>query len=110
MCYTLYIQTRYEWDERENRENQRKHGISFKLAALVFEDENCLFRIDRVDESGEQRWQAIGSASPEPGRGAVLIVVHVYREDRDGEEIIRIISARQAGNDDIRRYKESSVD
>jgi uncharacterized DUF497 family protein len=28
---------RYEWDERKNRQNQRKHdGISFELAALVF--------------------------------------------------------------------------
>ena len=31
----------YEWNERKNLENQRKHeGISFELAALVFEDED----------------------------------------------------------------------
>ena len=35
----LYIRVRYEWDERKNRQNQRKHdGISFELAALVFQD------------------------------------------------------------------------
>ena len=39
---------RYEWDERKNRENQRKHdGISFELAMLVFDDENYLIRMDR---------------------------------------------------------------
>lgn len=34
---------RYEWDERRNVRNQRKHGgIPFEVAALVFEDERCL--------------------------------------------------------------------
>jgi uncharacterized DUF497 family protein len=114
---------RYEWDARKNRENQRKHGISFEIAALVFEDENRLIRLDRVDEYGEQRWHVIGAVSPGPGKTMVLLVAHVYRhpsgedlptgtprEDRDGEEIIRIISARAAGNDEIRRYQEQEVD
>ena len=36
MCYNLYNDLRYEWDENKNRRNQRKHaGISFELAALV---------------------------------------------------------------------------
>src|SRR5437764_1268523 len=105
----MYIQMRYEWDEQKNRENQRKHdGISFELATLVFEDENCLIRMDLVDETGEQRWHAVGSVSPAPGVSAVLLVVHVYRhsgdrhrspgtpgEDEDGEETIRIVSARR---------------
>ena len=44
---------RYEWDERKNQSNQRKHGgISFELAVLVFEDERCLIELDRVDEIG----------------------------------------------------------
>ena len=108
---TICIYTmRFEWDEWKDRENQRKHGISFDLATLVFEDENCLIRRDRVDESGEQRWHAIGSISIRPSDGAILIVAHVYREDHDGEEIIRIISARAAGKHDIRRYQKQTVD
>jgi len=32
----MYIHRRYEWDERKNRLNQRKHsGISFEVALLV---------------------------------------------------------------------------
>ena len=58
---------RYEWDQRKNRENQRKHGVGFELAALVFDDENCLVSLDRVDETGEQRWLAFGSVSLEAG-------------------------------------------
>jgi uncharacterized protein len=102
---------RFAWDERKNRENQRRHrGISFELAALVFDDPECLIGLDRVDEAGEQRWHALGAVSIEPGVGDVLLVVHAYREDRDGEEIVRIISARQADKNEYRRYQEQAVD
>ena len=111
-CGTICIYTvRYEWDERKNRQNQRKHGgISFELAELVFEDERRLIGMDRVDETGEQRWHTIGAVSIEPGIAAVLLVVHVYREDSHGEEIIRIISARRADKNEHRRYQEQDVD
>ena len=56
----LYIQVRYDWDEKKNRLNQKKHGVSFQLAALALEDENCLVRQDRIDETGERRWHALG--------------------------------------------------
>ena len=115
---------RYEWDERKNLENQRKHdGISFELATLAFQDENRLVLLDRVDETGEQRWLVIGAVTGRPGKRAILVVAHVYRywsgeepshgaprEDHDGEEIIRIISARAAGKSDIGRYQEQAVD
>src|SRR5207247_7722990 len=98
---------RYEWDEAKNRRNQRRHGgISFQLAALVFEDQFCLVDLDRTDETGEQRWHAIGSASVESEVPIVLLVVHAYRERQHGEEIIRIISARKADKRDVRRYQE----
>jgi uncharacterized protein len=106
----IYI-VRYEWDERKNRENQRKHGgISFELATLVFDDPDRLIELDRVDDAGEQRWHAIGAAFVEPGIEDFLLVVHAYREDDDGEENIRIISARRAGKNDFRRYQEQEVD
>jgi len=115
---------RYEWDERKNRQNQRKHGgISFELAALVFEDDQRLIGLDRVDETGEQRWHAIGAVSVEPGAGDILLVVHVYRrpgdkdlspgtpgEEDDSEEVIRIVSARRADKDEYRRYREQELD
>lgn len=102
---------RYEWDERKNRQNQRKHaGISFELATLVFDDPDCLIDLDRVDEAGEQRWHALGTVFVRPGIGAVLLVVHAYREDSHGEEIIRIVSARRADKHDFRRYQEQAVD
>lgn len=102
---------RYEWDEAKNRRNQLRHeGISFELAALVFDDERCLVGLDQVDETGEPRWHAIGAAQVEAGAGTVLLVVHAYRENRSGEEIIRIISARRAEKHEIRRYQEQAME
>jgi uncharacterized protein len=79
------------------------------LAALVFEDELCLVDLDRIDETGEPRWHAIGSA-PVGDLALVLLVVHAYRECRHGEEIIRIISARKADKHEVRRYQEQKMD
>jgi uncharacterized DUF497 family protein len=102
---------RYEWDEVKNQQNRRKHhGISFELATLVFEDERCLVGPDRIDETGELRWHAIGAALIEPDGAVVLLVVHAYREDYHGQEIIRIISARKAEKHDVRRYQEQALD
>ena len=104
---------RYQWDDVKNLRNQRNHGgISFELAALVFEDECCLIAADRIDpETGEQRWHAIGAIRRnETEISAVLLVVHVYREERNGEEIIRIISARRADKHELQRYQEQEMD
>ena len=101
---------RYEWDEKKNRINQKKHGVSFEVAALALEDENCLVRQDRIDETGEQRWHAIGAAQLDAGTRAVLFVVHVCREVNDGEEVVRIISARRADKHDVKRYQEQEMD
>ncbi|MCC6587382.1 MAG: BrnT family toxin [Bryobacterales bacterium] len=83
---------RFEWDAAKDRANQAKHdGLDFETAARVFDDPEMLLLKDRV-VAGEQRWHAIGAVM-----SAVVLVVHVYREDdENGEERIRIISAREA--------------
>jgi len=85
--------------------------FTFELAALVFADEFCLVGPDRIDSvTGEQRWHAIGAVRNEPDTVGVLLVVHVYREEQNGEEIIRIISARAAETHELRRYQEQAID
>jgi uncharacterized DUF497 family protein len=102
---------RYEWDDRKNRRNQRIHdGISFELAALVLMDADCIVTRDRTDASGEQRWHAIGTARIALDAVAVLLVVHTYRKDNDGQEIIRVISARRAEKHEIRRYRQQALE
>jgi uncharacterized DUF497 family protein len=43
---------------RTARTSKKHEGISFEMAALIFEDERCLLDLDRIDETGEQRWHA----------------------------------------------------
>ena len=64
--------------------------IAFETATLVFNDP---FAATRRDESSgsDERWITIGAVEP----GLILLVVHIHFE-RDGEEVIRIISARKA--------------
>ena len=78
------------WDEKKNRTNRRKHGISFETAARIFEDPNVVSYLDRVVDE-EERWHSIGCA----GGIAIVLVVHTS-EEQHGEEEIRIISARKA--------------
>lgn len=81
------------------------------MAALVLEDEFCLITRDRIDTvTGEQRWHAIGAVRIESGILAMLLVVHVYREEHNGEEIVRIISAREAEKHEVGRYQEQNLD
>jgi hypothetical protein len=93
---------RFEWDEVKNRRNIRKHKISFENAKLVFDDPHALAERDReVDD--EVRWLTVGVI----GGSIAVVVAYTYREE-DGEEVIRIISARKAAPSERRAYGEGS--
>jgi uncharacterized protein len=66
----------------------------------VFEDPMHLSVQDR-HEASEERWQTLGLV----GVGVVLLVAHTYAE-REGEEVVRIISARKATKRERTRYEE----
>ena len=82
----------FVWDERKDRMNRRKHRLSFEAAVRVFEDPNAISYRDCVVE-GEQRWHTLGLAG-----GIVLLLVVHTSEEQNGEEEIRIISARKASS------------
>jgi len=90
----------FEWNSEKERANRKKHGVSFDLARRVFEDPNHLSTQDR-HEDGEERWQTLGLIGPV----AIFLVAHTI-EDGNGEEIVRIISARKANKTERRRYDE----
>lgn len=86
------------WDRQKDRSNRSKHGISFATAALIFQDPYVITVLDtRFRE--EERWFSLGQVAK-----TVLSVAHTVEEDESGEEIIRIISARQATSGEARRY------
>ena len=105
ICYTLCMTMRIEWDAAKSRINRAKHkGLDFETAARVFDDPHVILIEDRIVE-GEERWHAIGAVST-----AVLVIVHAYREDVYGEEIIRIISAREANQRERRLYLQQAAE
>lgn len=79
----------FEWDERKNKENQKKHGVSFEEAQTVFFDENAIEFFDNAHLTEEERFLMLGVSS----RLRMLMVAHCYRVQ---ESVIRIISARKA--------------
>jgi uncharacterized protein len=80
---------RFEWDQRKNVHNQRKHGVSFEEAETVFLDEQALL-LDDPDHSGrEERFTLLGLSAAV----RVLVVCHCYRASGN---VIRLISARKA--------------
>ncbi|HKW76784.1 MAG TPA: BrnT family toxin [Terriglobales bacterium] len=94
---------RFEWDQKKNRDNQRKHKISFELAREVFLDPFCFIVRDRVVED-EQRFWTVGSV----GGVVVLVVAHTAREEGE-EEVIRIISARKATPRERHFYETNEI-
>ncbi|MET0005549.1 BrnT family toxin [Candidatus Thiodiazotropha sp. LNASS1] len=83
-----------EWDPRKAAENLRKHGVDFADAVIAPEDENDLTIEDR--DHPEQRFKTLG-LGPDL---KVLFVVHAERN----ENLIRIISARDADRSQTKQY------
>ena len=88
----------FEWDERKNRANRRKHGVSFEEARSAFFDESSRVIPDPEHSESEDRFILLGmSASLR-----ILVVCHCYQQD---DSVIRIISARKADREEQRQYR-----
>ena len=85
----------FEWDERKNELNIRKHGVSFLSAARVFDGPVFTIIDNRIDY-GEIRYVSIGTVE-----ATELYVVYAIRNRR-----LRIISARRANRNERRKYRE----
>jgi len=81
----------FVWDERKDRQNQKKHGVSFEEAQSVFFDDAAREFFDPDHSEDEERFLLVGRSY----RLRVLLICHCYRES---ESVIRIISARRATN------------
>lgn len=88
---------RFEWDQRKNAANKRKHGVSFEEARTVFYDERALLLKDVDEEHEEDRFVLLGLSAGL----RTLVVCHCYREE---DSLIRIISARKADREERRDY------
>lgn len=89
----------FEWDKNKNHSNMKKHGLTFEIASLAFQDPFLLSVPDERHNYEEERWQSLGLI-----HGILIYLVHTVENDSNGEEIIRIISARSATPGEARRY------
>ena len=90
-----------EWDEAKAESNRRKHGVSFELAAEVFDGSYAVAEQDRF-EGGETRWQTIGMVE-----GIVVLLVGHTVQEEESDETVRIITARKATRKERERYEEN---
>ncbi len=88
---------RIEWDPRKARSNLRKHKVSFEEAATALSDPMAATGADPDHSVTEDRCVTFGVSE----RGRLLVVAHT-----DGEETIRIISARTASKGERELYEE----
>lgn len=69
--------TKFEWDPAKAQSNLKKHR--------------------------ERRWQTLGTVEGH----LLLLVAHTVRDDEDGTELIRIISARRAEPKERKHYAQN---
>jgi len=74
---------RFEWDTNKDKQNQKKHGVSFELAQYAFADPNRIIAEDLNHSQKEKRYYCFGKV----GDG-IITVRFTYRGG-----VIRIIGA-----------------
>lgn len=97
--YNVHMrEIRFTWDPVKAEFNRLNHDVTFSEATTVFYDENARLRYDPEHSGDEDRFLLLGmSHNPR-----VLVVCHCYRE---GDSIIRIISARKATKNELKQYE-----
>lgn len=77
------MKTSFEWDEKKNTKNLKKHGVNFETAQYAFLDKKRVIAKDLKHGKKEKRYYCFGRV-----KGGVLTVRFTYRDNR-----IRIIGA-----------------
>ena len=81
---------KFEWNDEKNKLNVQNHQVSFEEAKEVFLDPMHISKLDHRFDYFEERWITLGTT-----KDKILVVANMFF-DENGEEIIRIISARRA--------------
>jgi uncharacterized DUF497 family protein len=71
---------KFTWDPRKDRENQRKHGVSFQEATTVFGDPLAGTIPDPDHSIGEARYLTVGYSS----NSRLIVVSHTEQDENFG--------------------------
>ncbi len=75
--------TKFEWDEKKNNENQKKHGVSFEIAQYAFADAKRIIAEDLSHSDKEKKYYCFGKVND-----GIITVRFTFRKN-----IIRIYGA-----------------
>jgi uncharacterized DUF497 family protein len=84
----------FEWDEKKDALNKRKHGVSFQSAKRVFFDPKRTEAFDKKHSLFEERLVTVGFSD--------LILLTVVFTERNHS--VRIITARKANKKEEEKY------
>ena len=87
----------FEWNEKKNASNKKKHGVSFEEAKSVFTDQFARLISDPDHSDDEDRFILLGTSI----HSRLLVVCHCIRVN----DSIRIISARKADKQEREIYE-----
>jgi uncharacterized protein len=87
----------FEWDEKKDLANKKKHGLSFYEASEVFNDDLSSCVNDPDHSYGEERYLIFGASS----QGNYIVVSFT-----ESVEVIRIISARHMTRQERKAYEQ----
>ena len=95
---------KFEWDAHKERVNIKNHeGIAFDFASKVFNDIWAIDEFDKLHSTvAEQRFTIVGLAE-----NKLLRVTFTVVTEENGEEVLRIISARKALGKDKKSYEKA---
>lgn len=88
---------KFEWHPEKERQNQKKHNVSFTEASTLFADPLSATVLDPDHSHEEDRYITVGFSI----RNRLLIVSHTDRDNK-----IRIISARELTTLERKAYEE----
>ena len=93
----------FSWDIEKAILNFEKHVVSFEEAATAFDDEEGLDWADLKHSKSEARRKRLAESNV----SRLLLIVYTVRKETNGNETIRVISARRASYNERRAYFES---
>jgi uncharacterized DUF497 family protein len=95
------MSVQFEWNRQKADLNELKHGVTFREAVTVFADPAGLDDYDVHHSDQEDRWHRLGSSD----HRRVLVVCYT----EPGDDVVRIISAREATGDEKRHYVQRTA-
>lgn len=70
------MQYNFDWNPYKERQNIRKHGLNFRLAATIFRDPNQISIFDEDHSENEDRWITMGTDR----NGVLRAVIHTFEQ------------------------------